>query len=70
MVTPVVTADVYIHCSLLDWTGNLGSISFDALGFGVGSVNFGTLQGTRSEKTVNKGKKSWVMPGATLPSRP
>lgn len=69
VVTPVITADVYVHCTLLDWTGNLGTISFDALGFGVGSVNFGTLQGTRSEKTVNKGKKSWVMPGSTIPAR-
>jgi hypothetical protein len=64
VVTPVVTADVYIHCSLLDWTGNLGTVAFDALSFGVGSVNFGTLKGTRSEKSVNKGKKSWFMPGA------
>jgi hypothetical protein len=62
-VTPVITADVYIRCDLLNWTGNLGTISFDALSFGVGSVNFPTLQGTRSEKSVSKGKKSWSMLG-------
>ncbi|HEX6766850.1 MAG TPA: hypothetical protein VF103_15250, partial [Polyangiaceae bacterium] len=42
---------------------NLGTLEFGALSFGLGSVSFGTLPGTRSEQTVNKGKKSWFKPG-------
>jgi hypothetical protein len=58
-LTPAVTSNVFIHCALLDWTQNLGTLYFDFASFGVGTVSFAALEGTHEQREVEEGLKSW-----------
>jgi hypothetical protein len=65
-LTPAVTANLFIHSPVFDWTQNLGTLYFDFAEFGVGSVSFGPLDGTRTEQSVVPGVKSWYQRGAEV----